>query len=208
MTPLSPGRRLRDAWAARPIAVPGVFNALVGRMAERLGFRAMYLSGAALSASMGLPDVGLVTLTEFVDEARRLTAASSLAAPVRRRHRLRRSPERRADGTAVRGGRRGGHSPGGPAAAEALRPPVGQAAGRAGGDGGQGPGGGGGAAGCRLRDHRPHRRPRRSAASTTRCGGPVSTWRRGPTRFSRRRWRMPKSSPPSRGRSRRRCWPT
>jgi methylisocitrate lyase len=81
MTPrpsLSPGRRLRDAIAAEPIAVPGVFNALVGRMAERLGFRAMYLSGAALSASMGLPDVGLVTLTEFVEEARRLTAASSL----------------------------------------------------------------------------------------------------------------------------------
>ena len=75
---LSPGRRLRDAIAAEPIAVPGVFNALVGRMAERLGFRAMYLSGAALSASMGLPDVGLVTLTEFVDEARHLTGASSL----------------------------------------------------------------------------------------------------------------------------------
>jgi methylisocitrate lyase len=74
----SPGRRLRDAWAADPIAVPGVFNGLVGRMAERLGFRAMYLSGAALSASMGLPDVGLVTLTEFVEEARRLTAACSL----------------------------------------------------------------------------------------------------------------------------------
>ena len=75
---LSPGRRLRDAITAEPIAVPGVFNALIGRMAERLGFRAMYLSGAALSASMGLPDVGLVTLTEFVEEARRLTAASSL----------------------------------------------------------------------------------------------------------------------------------
>ena len=58
--------------------MPGVFNALVARMAERIGFQAIYLSGAALSASMGLPDVGLVTLTEFVDEARRLTAASSL----------------------------------------------------------------------------------------------------------------------------------
>jgi len=76
--PASPGRRLRDAWAAAPIAVPGAFNALVGRMAGRLGFKAMYLSGAALSASIGLPDVGLVTLTEFVEEARRLTAASSL----------------------------------------------------------------------------------------------------------------------------------
>jgi methylisocitrate lyase len=75
---LSPGRRLRDAMAAGPVAMPGVFNGLVARMAERIGFRAVYLSGAALSASMGLPDVGLVTLTEFVEEARRLTAACSL----------------------------------------------------------------------------------------------------------------------------------
>src|SRR5437660_12601073 len=74
----SPGRRLREAWAAEPIQVPGVFNALVARMAERLGFKAMYLSGAALSASAGLPDVGLLTVSEFVEEARRLVAASSL----------------------------------------------------------------------------------------------------------------------------------
>src|SRR5262249_23096172 len=75
---VSAGRRLRQAWTARPIAVPGVFNALVGRLAEELGFQAIYLSGAALSASAGLPDVGLLTLTEFVEEARRITAATPL----------------------------------------------------------------------------------------------------------------------------------
>ena len=74
----SPGRRLREAWAARPIQVPGVFNALVARMAERLGFPAVYLSGGALSAAAGVPDVGLLTLTEFVDEARRIALATSL----------------------------------------------------------------------------------------------------------------------------------
>src|SRR5579872_2032805 len=74
----SPGRRLRDAWQKETIAVPGVFNALVARLAERLGFRAMYLSGAALSASTGVPDVGLLGLAEFAEEARRLTAATSL----------------------------------------------------------------------------------------------------------------------------------
>jgi methylisocitrate lyase len=74
----SPGRRLRAAWNAAPLAVPGVFNALVGRMAERLGFSAVYLSGAALSASLGLPDVGLVTLTEFVETARTIASATSL----------------------------------------------------------------------------------------------------------------------------------
>src|SRR5947199_2534550 len=74
----SPGRRLRDAWTRQPIAIPGVFNALVAKMAERLGFEAVYLSGGALSAATGVPDVGLVTLTEFVDEARRITQACSL----------------------------------------------------------------------------------------------------------------------------------
>ncbi len=74
----SPGQRLRAAFQAAPIAVPGVFNALVGRMAERLGFQAVYLSGAALSASLALPDVGLVTLTEFVEAARDIAAATQL----------------------------------------------------------------------------------------------------------------------------------
>ncbi len=74
----SPGQRLRAAFQAEPIAVPGVFNALVGRMAERLGFQAVYLSGAALSASLALPDVGLATLTEFVEAARSIAAATRL----------------------------------------------------------------------------------------------------------------------------------
>jgi methylisocitrate lyase len=74
----SPGRRLRAAWEAETIAVPGVFNALVGRMAERLGFRAVYLSGGALSAASGVPDVGLLTLTEFVEEAHRIAQATRL----------------------------------------------------------------------------------------------------------------------------------
>src|SRR5438067_805335 len=59
-TAASPGRRLRDAWTERPLAVPGVFNALVARMAQRLGYQAVYLSGASLSAAAGVPDVGLL----------------------------------------------------------------------------------------------------------------------------------------------------
>jgi len=73
-----PGNRLRQAWQRGAIAIPGVFNALVARMAEKLGFEAVYLSGGALSAATGVPDVGLITLTEFVDEARRITQACSL----------------------------------------------------------------------------------------------------------------------------------
>ena len=74
----SPGRRLRDAWQRQPIAIPGVFNALVAKMAERLGHDAVYLSGGALSAAFGVPDVGLLTLTEFVSEARTIARATKL----------------------------------------------------------------------------------------------------------------------------------
>jgi methylisocitrate lyase len=74
----SPGRLLRGAWEKEAIAVPGVFDALVARMAERLGFSAIYLSGAALSASAGVPDVGLLTVTEFVERAGTITQATTL----------------------------------------------------------------------------------------------------------------------------------
>jgi methylisocitrate lyase len=75
---LSPGRRLRNAWQRQPIAIPGVFNALVAKMAERLGHDAVYLSGGALSAAFGVPDVGLLTLSEFVNEARTIARATKL----------------------------------------------------------------------------------------------------------------------------------
>jgi len=74
----SPGRRLRNAWQTQPIAIPGVFNALVAKMAERLGFQAVYLSGGALSAAAGVPDVGLLSLNDFVDFARSVTLATAL----------------------------------------------------------------------------------------------------------------------------------
>src|SRR5690349_12419867 len=74
----SPGRKLRDAWASGPVAIPGVFNPLVAKLAERIGFRAVYLSGGALSAGNGVPDIGLLTLTEFVQAAQLTVQATSL----------------------------------------------------------------------------------------------------------------------------------
>jgi methylisocitrate lyase len=75
----SPGARLREAWVARPIMIPGVFNALTAKLAERLGFAAVYLSGGALSAGWaGLPDIGLLTLTEFAEQAAVLARATTL----------------------------------------------------------------------------------------------------------------------------------
>jgi methylisocitrate lyase len=75
----SPGKRFRDALKQPPLMIPGVFNALTARLAARAGFRAAYQSGAALSASLAaMPDVGLVTQTEFAEQGRYLASAVSI----------------------------------------------------------------------------------------------------------------------------------
>jgi methylisocitrate lyase len=75
----SPGKILRELVADSTVQVPGAPNALVGRLIERMGFDAMYLSGAALSAGvLGMPDVGLFTLSELVQQARYLTRSVDL----------------------------------------------------------------------------------------------------------------------------------
>jgi methylisocitrate lyase len=75
----SPGARFRLALMQGCIAIPGVFNALTARMAQRAGFQAAYQSGAALSAGLAaLPDVGLISQTEFAEHARYLTQAVTI----------------------------------------------------------------------------------------------------------------------------------
>ncbi len=72
----SPGKRLRQAAAAGTLAIPGAFNAAVGRLIEEAGFPAAYLSGAAFSAGvLALPDIGLFTLPELVTQVTYLTRA-------------------------------------------------------------------------------------------------------------------------------------
>lgn len=74
-----PARQLRRLLATGDVLVaPGVFNALVGRIAQRLGFRVLYFSGAAFSASLGLPDLGLFTLNELADAVRWVVRATGL----------------------------------------------------------------------------------------------------------------------------------
>lgn len=76
----TPGERLRAALAKeKPLQVVGTINAYAALMAERTGFRALYLSGAGVAnASFGLPDLGMTTLTDLLEEVRRITAASGL----------------------------------------------------------------------------------------------------------------------------------
>ncbi len=76
---MSPGKKLRDLVADATLQVPGAPSALYARLIERCGYEAMYLSGAAFSAGiLGLPDVGLFTLTELAQHTTYLTRACSL----------------------------------------------------------------------------------------------------------------------------------
>ena len=67
------GRLRRVLDDDRAITVPGVFNGLTALLAHRAGAEALYLSGAALSGSMGLPDIGLLTLDDVVRVVRQIT---------------------------------------------------------------------------------------------------------------------------------------
>lgn len=77
--PPSPGARLRALIADHTVAMPGAINALSARLIERMGFEAMYLSGAVLANSViGEPDVGVTTLTEAAMHATRCAAVTSI----------------------------------------------------------------------------------------------------------------------------------
>jgi methylisocitrate lyase len=76
----SPGRRLRDAIdAEHPLQIVGTINPLCALLAQQAGFRAIYLSGAGVAnASHALPDLGIISLQDVLEDARRITAACSL----------------------------------------------------------------------------------------------------------------------------------
>jgi methylisocitrate lyase len=80
MSAPSAGARFRAAVAAeRPLQVVGCIYAYAARMAERVGFKAIYLSGGGVAAgSLGLPDLGITTLDDVLTDVRRITAVTSL----------------------------------------------------------------------------------------------------------------------------------
>ncbi|MCC6965000.1 MAG: methylisocitrate lyase [Nitrospira sp.] len=73
------GQQLRAVLAGRTVAIPGACNALTALQIERAGFEAVYVSGAAVSAARGLPDIGLISLTEMAETAGSI--ARSVAIP-------------------------------------------------------------------------------------------------------------------------------
>ncbi|MFB0831311.1 methylisocitrate lyase [Brevibacillus laterosporus] len=60
------------------LQIPGAHDAMAALMARRAGFSALYLSGAAYTASCGLPDLGIVTSTEIAQRAKELIRATDL----------------------------------------------------------------------------------------------------------------------------------
>jgi methylisocitrate lyase len=76
-------RRLRQLIAKGCVAMPGVPNAVLARQVEQAGFDAVYISGAGMAnATAGLPDIGLLTLTEVAQLAGYITSAIKIPAIV------------------------------------------------------------------------------------------------------------------------------
>ena len=61
----------------RPLQIPGAINAYAALMAEQVGFKALYLSGGGVAnASYGLPDLGMTSMNDVLEDVKRITAAT------------------------------------------------------------------------------------------------------------------------------------
>lgn len=61
------------------IVAPGVYDAFTAKLAEHVGFECLYITGAGIAAGLlGVPDIGLVTMTEQLEQARRIVGATDL----------------------------------------------------------------------------------------------------------------------------------
>lgn len=74
----SAGTRLRALMATECVALPGAFNGFTARLVKENGFKGSYISGAALTASAGVPDIGVLTLDHFTRVIREVTSVSEL----------------------------------------------------------------------------------------------------------------------------------
>lgn len=80
-TPTQKRRALRERLASGELVrMPGAFNPLSARLIERKGFDGVYISGAVISADLGLPDIGLTTLTEVAGRGQQIARMTELPA--------------------------------------------------------------------------------------------------------------------------------
>jgi methylisocitrate lyase len=80
LTPAEKRRRLRARLndSDELLRLPGAFNPLSARLIEQKGFEGVYVSGAVVSADLGLPDIGLTTLTEVAQRAAQIARMTDL----------------------------------------------------------------------------------------------------------------------------------
>jgi methylisocitrate lyase len=80
-TPAEKRRLFRERLATGELLrFPGAFNPLSARLIEQKGFEGVYISGAVLSADLGLPDIGLTTLTEVAGRGKQIARMTDLPA--------------------------------------------------------------------------------------------------------------------------------
>ena len=77
---MSAGSKFKQAIANNhPLQIVGTINAYTAMMAEKMGHQAIYLSGAGVAnASFGMPDLGMTSLDNVLEDIRRITGASDL----------------------------------------------------------------------------------------------------------------------------------
>jgi methylisocitrate lyase len=71
-------KQLRKLIETEGVQLPGAYNGITARIIKKLGFKGIYISGGGLSAAAGFPDIGLLTLTEFLNFAQYIVRATDL----------------------------------------------------------------------------------------------------------------------------------
>jgi len=72
------GQEFRKAFETGFLMIPGAHDPMAALLAKDAGFEALYLSGGALSASLGLPDIGLLTMEELISRTKAIVRAADL----------------------------------------------------------------------------------------------------------------------------------
>ena len=71
-------KQLRDLIIGQGVMLPGAFNAITAKLAERAGFKGIYISGAGLANGQGFPDIGLLCLSEVLTLSKYIVDAVSI----------------------------------------------------------------------------------------------------------------------------------
>jgi 2-methylisocitrate lyase-like PEP mutase family enzyme len=75
---MHPGKKVREALAGKGlITAPGIYDMISARIADGMGFSALYMTGFGVSATLGLPDAGLASYTEMVERVRLICQGTS-----------------------------------------------------------------------------------------------------------------------------------